>query len=94
MWNRTYQDPYERIKAVIKKGACIKFYNEKKPPIPQNRCIRRWPQNQSFTGKKGMNCPKVKHQKIQTSYPITFTSNSLFSVESNIEHETLAFHMG
>ena len=35
MWNSTYWLHYERAETLIETGACMRFYNEKKPLYPQ-----------------------------------------------------------
>ena len=91
-WKGMYQDLYDKVKKLITKDACMKFYNVLKPLYLEMDASGIGLGAGLFQVREGMNCGHEKVQDNVTLFRIVFASKSLTSMDcwySNIEQETL-----
>ena len=87
-----YQELYDKAKKIIKKDACLKFYDAPRPLFIETNAFGISSGTRLLQVRDDMNC---RHDKIPDKgigHPIAFTSKSLSSVEwcfSNTEYEAL-----
>ena len=90
MWNKTYQDLYEKTKPIVKKDMCMQFYDAARPLYMDTDASEISLRVRLLQVREDMNC---RHDKIwdnEILWPTTFSSKNLSSEEwcySNIECE-------
>ena len=87
-----YQHLYDRPKKIIKKDACIEFYDASRPLYLETNASSVSLEAKLLQVRNGINCGCDEVSDNTTLHPVAFTSKSLFSAEwcySNKEREAL-----
>ena len=91
-WNATYQNMFDKAKAIIKEDACMKFHDETKLLYIETDASGVGLGAALVQTRSNTSCPRDEVLDISILRPIAFSSKSLTRAEkrySNIEREAL-----
>ena len=83
MWNQIYDELYNKVKVIIKKHGCMKFYNEKESLYLDSNASGVGLGAELLQVKNWMKCPHHKTPASMALCSITFAIKSLFNTETS-----------